>query len=114
MFWGPIWVSAEVRRQRVLELLSRGHDLHHPPPRPDLARAVGPGCAWDSGLVFALGGGREQCQPCTHSLLCSGARERERVGGSSPGSQAWRLEQAGGLGPWMPHWDSSEGPVIYS
>lgn len=50
----------------------------------------------------------------THSLLCSGARERERVGGSSPGSQAWRLEQAGGPGPWIPHWDSSEGSVIYS
>lgn len=53
------------------------------------------------GLVFALGGWREQCQPCTHSMLCSGASEREWVGGSSPGS--WEY------GDWSRQWPWAHG-----
>lgn len=49
----------------------------------------------------------------TQPALFWGQREG-RVGGSSPGSRSMELEQAGGPGPWMPDWDSSKGPVIYS
>lgn len=54
---------------------------------------------------------RELCQPCTHSLFCSGARVREPVGGGSLGSR----EAEAGRGPraLMAHWVSSKGPVIY-
>lgn len=42
--------------------------------------------------------------------------QRKRMGGGQLSRElgAWRLEQSGALGPWMPDWDSSEGPVIYS
>lgn len=66
---------------------SIGAKVQAPPP----PQRSGWGCgAWlhpGLGPVFALGGRRELCQPGTHSLLCSGAREREGVEGSALGSR---------------------------
>lgn len=57
-----------------------------PPPELDEAGVQGLAVPGAPASVCSVRP-REQCQRYTHSLLCSGAREKEWVGGSSPGNQ---------------------------
>lgn len=75
--------------------------------------AVGPGCAWDSGLCLLWEAGGSSASPAHTARSVLGPERGNGWGAALPGGSR-RLEQAGGPGPWLPDWDSSEGPVIYS